>query len=319
LALKLADRWIWDSWYVKDGDTYHAFYLCASRGLVDPNRRHRNPAVGHAISKDLKNWTVLADALTPADNPAFDSWTTWTGSVIKDDTGKWWMFYTGSAREDDGLIQRIGAATSDDLVTWQKVSNSALVEADGNWYELLDLKVWGDQAWRDPWVFRFPNESTWHMLITARSNQGNPRTRGVVGHATSTDLLNWQVQPPLSKPDQGFGQNEVFQFEIVDGIPILLFCCGWRELSDENVVRWGKIDATYSLVVDQKLTEVDFNKASPFTDQLIYAGRLIQGPDHKWNLIGFINEVSGQFIGELCDPIPVTADAKLGLVSRLEN
>ena len=57
MALKLPDRWIWDSWYVKDGDTYHAFYLCASRGLVDPNRRHRNPYVGHAVSKDLVNWT----------------------------------------------------------------------------------------------------------------------------------------------------------------------------------------------------------------------------------------------------------------------
>ena len=320
MALKLPDRWIWDSWYVKDGDTYHAFYLCASKGLVDPNRRHRNPSVGHAISKDLENWEVVADALTPSDDPAFDSWTTWTGSVVKDDTGKWWMFYTGSSREDGGLIQRIGVATSIDLITWEKVSTDALVEADGNWYELLDLNVWGDQAWRDPWVFRYPNEKTWHMLVTARSKDGNPKTRGVIGHATSENLKDWKVIAPLSKPDQGFGQMEVFQYEIVDGVPILLFCCGWRELGEDNLAKFGKIDATYSVVVEENFAKsdgkVDFTKAKPFTEQLIYAGRLIHGPDGSWYLMGFINEVDGKFVGQLCDPIAVTASPELGIVPK---
>ena len=316
MALRLPDRWIWDSWYVKDGDTYHAFYLCASRGLGDPNRRHRNPSVGHAISKDLINWQVLPDALTPSDEPAFDSWTTWTGSVIKDDAGKWWMFYTGSSREDGGLIQSVGAATSDDLITWTKLSDKPVVEADGNWYELLDLSVWGDQAWRDPWVFRFPNANEYHMLVTARSKVGNPKTRGVMGHAVSKDLLNWEVQPPLSEPDQGFGQLEVFQFEIVDGVPIILFCCGWRELDQQRLDKLGKIDTTYSVPVDGELKNVNFNKAQPFTDTVVYAGRLICGPDGKWNLIGFLNEVDGKFVGELSDPIPVTADPELGLIPR---
>lgn len=316
MALRLPDRWIWDSWYVKDGDTYHAFYLCASRGLGDPNRRHRAPAVGHAISKDLKTWTVVADALAPADSPAFDSWTTWTGSVVRADDGKWWMFYTGSSREDGGLIQSIGAATSDDLISWQKVSSDALVSADGQWYELLDLTAWGDQAWRDPWVYRMPGDSDWHMLITARSKHGNPKTRGVVGHAISADLKTWRVAPPLSEPDQGFGQYEVFQYAEVDGVPILSFCCGWRELGEENLKRFGKIDATYSLVVDPELKHMDFHKARPYTDQIVYAGRLIQGPDGGWNLIGFINEVDGIFVGELSDPIPVTADPVVGLIPR---
>ena len=314
MALKLPDRWIWDSWYVKDGDTYHAFYLCASRGLVDGNRRHRNPYVGHATSTDLINWTVLPDALAPSEQGAFDSWTTWTGSVIKDDAGLWWMFYTGTAREDGGLTQRIGSATSKDLIHWEKQSKDAIVEADGTWYEKLDLAAWNDEAWRDPWVFRFPGEKTWQMLITARSKEGNPRTRGVVGHATSEDLRSWQVQPPLSKPDQGYGQQEVFQFEIVDGVPILLFCVGWRELSDQNAARFGKTDTTYSLVVDEKLQQLDFNHARPFPGQEVYAGRLIHGPDGTWNLIGFINEVDGKFIGELCDPIRVTADPVKGII-----
>jgi beta-fructofuranosidase len=320
MSLRLADRWIWDSWYVKDGDTYHAFYLCASRGLGDPNRRHRSPAVGHAISKDLKNWTVVADALAPSESPAFDSWTTWTGSVIKDDAGLWWMFYTGSSREDEGLIQRIGAATSKDLTTWTKLSDQsggkALVEADGQWYELYDGKSWGDQAWRDPWVFRYPGQSTWQMLITARSKNGQPQTRGVIGHATSENLVDWKVQPPLSEPDQGFGQYEVFQYEIVNGVPILIFCAAHDTNSAETNEKYGTLTTTYSVVVSEKIENVNFESARPVPGAEVYAARLIQGPAGDWFLMGFINEVDGKFVGELTDPIPVAATADLGLIAK---
>lgn len=333
MALRLEDKWIWDSWYAFDGERYHAFYLHASRALGDPVRRHRNPIVGHAISTDLTNWTVLRDAIAVSDSPAFDSWTTWTGSVVRDDNGLWWMFYTGTSREDGGDIQTVGAATSKDLMVWEKVSSEPLVTADPRWYELLDKANWHDQAWRDPWVFKFPNQVTtgvatigvgndqkttdvWHMLVTARSNTGPHRTRGVIGHATSSNLVDWTVQPPLSKPDQGFGQLEVFQFEVVDGVPIVLFCCGWRELSTDRAASFGKRDASYSVAVAADLSQIDFNQAKAFEHNLVYAARLVQGPDQKWNLIGFVNEVDGDFVGELSDPIPVTATVSQGLIPR---
>jgi beta-fructofuranosidase len=316
VGLRLPDKWIWDSWYAFDGEFYHAFYLHASRALGDPNRRHRNPIVGHAISRDLNDWTVVRDALIVSDSPAFDSWTTWTGSVIQADDGKWWMFYTGTSREDGGDVQTVGAAVSDDLMTWQKLSNQPLVTADPRWYEKLDKTIWHDEAWRDPWVFRFDNDpATWHMLVTARANHGDPKTRGVLGHATSTDLLHWDVEPPLSEPGQGFGQMEVFQFEIVDGVPLLIFCCGWRELSPERLAEFGQRDATYSLPVTGDLTALDFTKAQPFLHPMAYAARIVKGPD-GWVFIGFINEVDGQFVGELCDAVPVTADPINGLVLR---
>ena len=316
MALRLEDKWIWDSWYAFDGERYHAFYLHASRALGDPVRRHRNPIVGHAVSDDLTNWTVVRDALIVSDSPAFDSWTTWTGSVIRDDNGLWWMFYTGTSREDGGDVQTIGAATSTDLMEWTKLSSEPMVSADARWYEKLDKTIWHDEAWRDPWVFRFENDpSTWHMLVTARANHGDPATRGVLGHATSTDLLNWDVRPPLSEPGQGFGQLEVFQFEVVDGVPVLVFCCGWRELSAERRAEFGERDATYSVAVSADLTEVDFNRAKAFEDPLVYAARIIQGKD-GWYLIGFVNEVDGKFVGELCDPVPVSATVEAGLVRR---
>jgi beta-fructofuranosidase len=236
--------------------------------------------------------------------------------VIRDDNGLWWMFYTGTSREDGGDVQTVGAATSTDLMEWTKLSSEPMVSADARWYEKLDKTIWHDEAWRDPWVFRFENDpSTWHMLVTARANHGDPATRGVLGHATSADLKHWDVQPPLSAPGQGFGPLEVFQFEVVDGVPVLLFCCGWRELSAERRAAFGERDATYSVAVSADLTEVDFNRAKAFEDPMVYAARIIKGKD-GWYLIGFVNEVDGQFVGELCDPEPVTATREDGLVRR---
>lgn len=315
MALRLADRWIWDSWYVWDGDVCHAFYLCASRGLVDPERRHRNTNIGHAISKDLVSWEVLPDALSPSDSPAFDSWTTWTGSTIKGPNGKWWMFYTGTSRETDGRVQTIGAAVSDDLVEWTKLPGP-LTEADEQWYEKVDDKVWNDEAWRDPWVYFDESDDLWHMLVTARSNQGDPAERGVIGHAVSENLEKWQVMQPLSKTGQGFGHLEVFQHEIVDGVPLLIFCCGPLELGSAMKAKYGEIAATYSLVVTDGLSSCNFRDAIAFQQDLVYAGRLVEKKGEGWFLIGFVNEVDGKFVGQLSDPIPVTADPVLGLIPR---
>lgn len=315
MALRLDDRWIWDSWYVWDGDLCHAFYLCASRGLRNAHERHRAPSIGHAVSRNLVEWTVLPDALAPSHQPGFDSWTTWTGSTVRGDDGVWRMFYTGSSREDGGLIQRIGLATSDDLVTWTKAPRP-VIEADPLWYETLEQQTWPDQAWRDPWVFKRPNESGWSMLITARHREGDPQTRAAVGLATSENLTTWNVGAPLSSPDQGFGQYEVLQYEEVDGVAVIVFCCGWRELAPARRESLGKIDATYSLVVNRELEGLDFTKARPFLDAVVYAGRLVQKRTGEWFLIGFLNEVDGVFVGELSDPIPVTADPQVGLIAK---
>lgn len=315
MALRLPDRWVWDSWYVWDGPVCHAFYLVASRGLRNSNERHRAPAIGHAISRDLVTWEILPDAVAPSQSASFDSYTTWTGSTVQAEDGTWWMFYTGSSREDGGLIQRIGAATSKDLITWTK-QDDPVIEADPRWYETLEQAAWPDQAWRDPWVFKRPGESQWSMLITARHRDGDPAERAAVGLAMSEDLVNWRVQQPLSTPGQGFGQYEVFQYAEVDGVPILLFCCGWRELSAARVEALGQIDATYSLVVDESLRDLDFTKARAFTDTVVYAGRLVHKPSDGWYLLGFLNDANGDFVGELSDPIPVTADPQLGLIAR---
>ena len=153
MALRLKEKWLWDFWLVQDGKDYHIFYLQAPRSLGDQNLRHWNVSVGHAISQDLVNWTVLPDALKPSPSPAWDDYTTWTGSIIQH-KNLWYLFYTGSSKADDGLVQRIGLATSSDLIHWEKHPANPLIEADPHWYEQLDLNLWhdpGSASWL-PWV-----------------------------------------------------------------------------------------------------------------------------------------------------------------------
>jgi beta-fructofuranosidase len=47
----------------------------------------------------------------------------------------------------------------------------------------------------------------------------------------------------------------------------------------------------------------------------LYAGRLVKNVEGQWFLLAFRNIVDGEFIGEICDPVPVTAIAGKGIVA----
>lgn len=310
--LRLPDHWVWDSWYVRDDDDlWHAFFLRASRALLDPHRRHHRATIGHAVSTDLRSWRLVADALVPADGPAWDDLATWTGSTVKGPDGRWYMFYTGVSHAEQGLVQRIGLAVSEDLIAWQRHGTQPLTEADPTWYELLDPNAWYEQAWRDPWVYPDPGGDGWHMLVTARAKDGAPDRRGVVGHATSDDLVNWRVRPPLSVPAD-FGHLEVPQVVVIDDQPLLLFCTNAVAAANGS----GD-DRVWAATGPGATGPWDVANARPFPHPNLYAPRLLRDLDGGWSMIGFIdNDASGAFVGELTDPIPVDYLPDLGLRTR---
>ena len=304
--LRLADHWVWDSWGAHDGVHHHLFFLRASRALHDPDRRHLRASVGHARSTDLRSWELLPDALVAADSPAWDDQATWTGSVVRAPDGTWRMFYTGVSRAERGLVQRVGVATSDDLITWHRVGDGPLLEADPRWYEKLDLDAWIDEAWRDPYVFADPDGDGWHMLLTARVPDGDPRGRSVVGHATSPDLERWEVRPPLSTP-AGFGQLEVPQAVVVDGQPVLVFSCWPDRMAPDLRERWT--GGGVWVVPGESLTGPwDIAAATTFAHPSLYAARLVEERPGSWALLGFRDTEDGTFVGEITDPLPVVLD-----------
>lgn len=147
----LPESWVWDFWFADDGEYYHLFFLYASKALRDPDARHYRASIGHAVSTDLTNWTRVEDALVRADTPAFDDLATWTGSVVRHPDGTWFLFYTGSTCAPNGKnVQRIGYATSQDLITWDRAPDNPVLSADPLWYETLLSGEWHDEAFRDP-------------------------------------------------------------------------------------------------------------------------------------------------------------------------
>ena len=312
MALRLPDKWLWDFWLAQDGPDYHLFYLQASRSLGQEGLRHRNVSIGHPVSGDLHQWRLLPDALHPSPSLAWDDFSTWTGSIIRHN-GLWYMLYTGASQAEEGLVQRIGLATSPDLLQWEKHPANPVLEADPRWYETLDLDLWPDQAWRDPWVFQHPESGDFHVFITARTNTGPADGRGVIGHARSTDLIDWEVLPPVTEAGD-FGQMECPQLVSIQGRYYLLFSTFTSTHARQWPQRTGlpPLTGTHYLMAD--------NPLGPFrltTDHFLvgdsvgslYTGKLIQDPSGQWVYLAWhYFTTDGEFIGELSDPYPVIVD-----------
>lgn len=312
MSLRLSDNWMWDFWFAQDGPDYHLFFLQAPRSLEKEELRHWHASIGHAVSQDLRTWQVLPDALHPSNSPAWDDYTTWTGSIIRH-AGQWYLFYTGTSRADDGKVQRIGLATSTDLMQWEKHPANPVLTADPRWYELLASGQWPDQAWRDPFVFQHPQTGDFHAFITGRVNEGPPDARGVIAHARSTDLIQWQVLPPVTEPGD-FGQLECPQVVTIRGRSYLLFCT----FSWTHAAQWRQrtgldpVTGTHYLAADNPLGPFHLTSNHFLVGDTMgshYAGRMIQNPSGEWVFLAWrYFTPSGEFIGELSDPYPVTVD-----------
>ena len=299
--LRLPDHWLWDFWIADDGTAYHLFFLKAPR-VGDPGQRHWNVRIGHAVSPDLRVWEVLADAIGPSSEAAFDDYATWTGSVVRGDDGLWNMFYTGISHAERGQVQRIGVATSPDLHSWTKRGRQPVVTSDGRWYQQF-AATGRPEAWRDPWLIRDPGGDGWHMVVTASALGGPADDCGVLGHARSADLVSWEVQPPLSKPGSGFSQLEVPQLAVVDGRPLLLFSCLGPSLSPARR-NAGEPGGVWVLRPDSLVGPYDVTRAALLTDESLYVGKLVERRDGRWVLLAFVNQdAGGAFVGCLSDPL----------------
>lgn len=311
MTISLPTKWIWDSWYVRDGDLWHAFFLQADKALGDPDLRHFNVSHGHATSYDLRNWDYQGTVLVPANTPAWDDCTTWTGSVVRDTLGLWHLFYTGARKSEQGLKQRIGHATSVDLQTWSRVGDGLALDLSGDDYEDYSPGHWHDRAMRDPWVIRDPQGDGWLMYFTARvPGRSEPNSGGAIGFATSPDLVSWTLRPPVYSGG-AFGQLEVPQVFELDGRWYCLFCTTPEHYSLAYAKSYpgDPVRGTHYLTADDPrgpwtLAPGPFLDGDPAIDR--YAARIVD-TGAGLVLLGFLhNPGDGPFIGEIADPVPVT-------------
>lgn len=306
--LSLKDHWVWDSWYLHDGQRWHCWYLKAPKSLGDPAQRHWNVSQGHAVSDDLLEWRDHTTALAPSDK-GWDDYTTWTGSVLKGDDDQYHYFYTGSSRAENGMIQRIGHAVGTDLENWDRVGDGFCLDIAGpnaHLYETEWEGRWHDRAMRDPWVMKDPNGDGWLMYFTARvPDMEEVNAAGCIGFATSPDLFQWTLQPPVYTGS--WGQLEVPQVFEYMGKWYCLFCMVQDHQSitcAENHGPSGR--GNHYLIADNprgpwSLPEGQF---LDIKDER-YAARIVEADG--LHIVGFKDgEMRGAFGGYIMDPAPVT-------------
>lgn len=317
MSLALPDHWVWDFWFARDGDAWHIFYLKAPKSLGDPELRHRNATIGHGVSEDLVNWEIVSDPFGLGHPGAWDDLANWTGSIVPVGGG-WWMFYSGVSSADDGRIQRIGAAVSNDLMTWSKLSENPVCSADLRWYEEYDHVSWSEEAWRDPWVFPDPGGDGFHMFVTARANSGPVSTRGVIGHAISSDLIEWSVQRPVFTP-ASFGSIEVPQQVTIDRRHYVIYCLPWD--MQPGVRPEDALTGIGYAIGDQPTGPFRLGP-TPFTSAdrhgSLYAGKVVFIDDRPMMLSTLHHGPEGSYRGEISNPIPIVVAGDGGLsLSRL--
>ncbi len=312
MTFAVAGSFVWDFWLAYDDRRrlHHLFHLYAPESLGDPELRHRHARIGHAVSPDLRTWERRPDPLSFG--AGFDDLASWTGCTVRGED-RWWMFSTGLSHAEDGLVQRIGAATSPDLESWTRTG--LLLRADPDHYQ-LSCPAWPEEAWRDPWVVRGADRR-WHMYVTARDASGAPGC-GVVGHAVSDDLVAWEVRPPLSAPTGRFEWLEVIQVVRVEGRWVLIFSCLSEQMPGSSAGDGG----VWSVPVEGPGSPVDVAAAVRLTDESRYVGKVV---DHAGSpyFLAFCNRgAEGAFVGGITDPVPVRwrVDGRgLALVPRREG
>jgi beta-fructofuranosidase len=315
LVLSLRDKWIWDFWLARNGEDWHIYFLQADKSLGDPDLRHRNVTQGHAVSRDLSTWTHLGTCLRPAAAPAWDDWTTWTGSVVEGPDGLWHLFYTGTSHQDEGgLKQRIGHATSRDMHSWERAGSGLCLDISGPDYEEHTPGHWHDRAMRDPYVIKDPDGDGWLMYFTARvPGIAEPNAGGSIGFATSPDLHHWTLQPPVYRGGM-FGQMEVPQVFEHAGRWYMMFCTAGEHWSNayRGLNPQRPVTGTHYLMAETPRGPWRI-APGPFFDghepARRYAGKILE-TDGGLVAMGFLHTAGGKtFVGEVSDPIPVRVDA----------
>lgn len=192
---------------VKHEGRYHLFHL------ILPNHDY----IAHAVSEDGLHWRRVKNALFISDPKAWDDDMLWTMHVSPDPyrEGAWRMFYTGLCMEDQGRIQRVGMARSDDLLTWQKDNSGAFpLEVSDSYYEhsLDEGRHW--VSFRDP--FCYAEDGRRYLLVAARVNKGPIIRRGCVALLREQEKNQFEFCPPLFHPMR-YDDIEVPNLVKIDG------------------------------------------------------------------------------------------------------
>jgi hypothetical protein len=206
---------------VKRDGWFHCFYI--RRDLSVPYDSTERD-FGHAISRDLYLWNQLPPVMAVRPD-AWDNAKVWAPDIREID-GVYYMFYTGVTTQPGvyAFHQRIGLATSTDLMTWNRMDEPVMSCSQVRWTLCDPLQYTGGE-FRDAFVMADPAGPGWLMYYTARP-ASVPGTY-IAGMATSTgDLTQWVNGEPLWITHDSWSGSSVVESPHVfehDGLYYLVF------------------------------------------------------------------------------------------------
>jgi beta-fructofuranosidase len=198
---------MWDSWFVEDHGQVHMFHL---QRLAPGSKRSALEAdhIGHAVSRDLIHWTEQPLTVGPGEAGGLDDMQPWTGCAVARE-GTFHLFYTMRSSRENARCQRIGLATSRDLVHWSGHSQNPLIRPDARWYvhegkPEPENKV----GCRDLIVVRDPGTDGWLGFYAATAPAEEEAEGACIAAVRSRDLIHWGHLPPVFQPKR-YGEVEV--------------------------------------------------------------------------------------------------------------
>lgn len=156
-----------DGWYYA---TYHAY--------PDAGYEAGPGVIGVVRSRDLETWEEHGELLRPEDGAPWERGGLYKSWLVHAD-GRFWLFYNAKDATTGRWLEQTGAAVSDDLARWTRVSDTPLLPAgpDG---------ARDSRFASDPCVLRAP-DGTWVMFYFGLGSGGHACELA----ATSRDLLTW--------------------------------------------------------------------------------------------------------------------------------
>ncbi|MDD5719556.1 MAG: hypothetical protein PHQ53_07710 [Candidatus Krumholzibacteria bacterium] len=231
---------VWDLSLIRHDGLYNIFY----HGIPEATPGATNAKhIWRATSSDLIYWSEPTIVLSTSDDP-HEALAVWAPAVVHDDeTGLWWMAYTGV---DAQVNQRICMAWSRDLQTWFKSRLNPVLEPDPAAFYYPATDGWAEC--RDPFLFR--EDGLWHMLVCARL-YGISGGRGALARTTSPDLLHWSPLEVFAANmgEQPGGSLESPQYLVREGVHHLFFheyaTIGLSHLATVDPTQWDYAGRTY--------------------------------------------------------------------------
>ncbi|WP_051388904.1 family 43 glycosylhydrolase [Arthrobacter sp. 35W] len=160
-----------DGWYY---GTFHAY--------PEAGYEEGSAVIGIVRSRDLLAWEEWGSLLRPEDGGTWERGGLYKSWLMQHD-GRYWLFYNAKDRSTGRWIEQTGAAVSEDLLTWRRISDQPLLPAGAP-------GSFDERFASDPCVLQ-ADDGTWLMFYFGLGADGHAREL----LALSPDLLAWTKVP----------------------------------------------------------------------------------------------------------------------------